>query len=83
MIPRREMMAKMLEPFRMVIEQAGIMGVMVSYNDYDGTPIMASKYLPICFCKRFGFKGYTVSDSHAYENLYEKYFVADNMETML
>lgn len=80
MIAPREMMAKLLEPFRMVIEQAGIMGVMVSYNDYDGTPIMASKYfLTDLLRKRFGFKGYTVSDSHAYEDLYEKYFVTDNM----
>jgi beta-glucosidase len=80
MIAPREMMSKMLEPFRMAIQEAGIMGVMVSYNDYDGEPIMASSYfLTDILRKRFGFKGYTVSDSHAYEDLYQKYFVTDNM----
>ncbi|MFT4093277.1 MAG: glycoside hydrolase family 3 N-terminal domain-containing protein [Niabella sp.] len=81
MIAPREMMAKLLEPFRMVIQQAAMMGVMVSYNDYDGVPIIANKYfLTDLLRKRFGFKGYTVSDSHAFEDLYEKYYVTDNME---
>ena len=31
-----------IEPFRMAFQEAGALGVMSSYNDYDGEPITGS-----------------------------------------
>lgn len=79
MVSKREMMSRLLEPFRIVIQKAKIDGVMASYNDYDGEPIIGSKYfLTDILRRRFGFQGYVVSDSHAFEDLYDKYHVTDN-----
>jgi len=77
----REVENIMLYPFRKVIEEAGLMGVMSSYNDYDGIPITGSDYwLTQRLRKDFGFKGYVVSDSEALEYLYTKHGVAANLK---
>src|ERR1044072_5327215 len=53
------------------------MGTMASYNDYDGVPIISSRYfLTDILRTKFGFKGYVVSDSHAFEDLFDKHHVA-------
>jgi beta-glucosidase len=66
-----------LYPFRRVIEEANIMGVMSSYNDYDGVPVQASYYyLTEKLRKEYGFKGYVVSDSDAVIYLYNKHKTA-------
>ena len=68
-------------PWREVISRAGIMGVMCSYNDYDGIPVEGSAYwLQDRLRKDFGFKGYVVSDSDAVEYLYEKHGVAADIK---
>ncbi len=73
----REMWELYLEPFRIAFQQAKAKGTMVSYNDYDGIPIISSPYfLTDILRKQFGFDGYVVSDSHAFEDLFEKHFVA-------
>ncbi|WP_316837746.1 glycoside hydrolase family 3 N-terminal domain-containing protein [Pedobacter nutrimenti] len=73
----REMWNLYLEPFRVGIQEAKAKGVMASYNDYDGVPIIASTYfLTDILRKQFGFNGYVVSDSHALEDLFDKYHVA-------
>jgi len=73
----REMWNLYLEPFRMAFQEAGAKGVMVSYNDYDGVPIISSRYfLTDILRNKFGFKGYVVSDSHALEDLFAKHHVA-------
>jgi beta-glucosidase len=73
----REMWDLYLEPFRMAFQEAGAKGVMASYNDYDGVPIISSKYfLTDILRKQFGFNGYVVSDSHAFEDLFDKHHVA-------
>lgn len=73
----REMWELYLEPFRVAFKEAGAMGTMASYNDYDGVPIIASPYfLTDVLRGQFGFKGYVVSDSHAFEDLFDKYHVA-------
>lgn len=73
----REMWELYLEPFRVAFQEAGAMGTMASYNDYDGVPIIASYYFLTTILRRqFGFKGYVVSDSHAFEDLFEKHKVA-------
>jgi len=73
----REMWDLYLEPFRVAFQEAGAMGVMASYNDYDGIPVIASKYfLTDILRNQFGFKGYVTSDSHAVEDLFAKHRVA-------
>lgn len=73
----REMHQLYLYPFRRVIQEAHPMGVMSSYNDWDGVPITGSYYfLTQLLRQQFGFNGYVVSDSEAVEYLYSKHHVA-------
>lgn len=66
-----------LWPYERVIREANPLGIMSSYNDYDGVPITGSHYyLTDVLRTRMGFKGYVVSDSGAVENLYNKHHVA-------
>jgi beta-glucosidase len=80
----REMYQIYLYPFRRVIQEAHAMGVMSSYNDWDGQPITGSYYfLTELLRQKFGFTGYVVSDSQAVEFLYSKHHVAgDNKEAV-
>ena len=73
----REMRTLYIEPFRMAFQEAGALGVMSSYNDYDGEPITGSyHFLTEILRHEWGFKGYVVSDSEAVEFLYSKHNVA-------
>lgn len=80
----REVEMMYLVPFKAAIQDAGALGVMSSYNDYDGVPITGSSYfLTDILRKRWGFKGYVVSDSRAVEFLQTKHHVAgDNLEAV-
>lgn len=80
-VPPREVENILLYPFKKVIKEADIMGVMSSYNDYDGIPISGSSYWLIQrLRKEMGFRGYVVSDSEALEYLYRKHHVAANLK---
>jgi beta-glucosidase len=75
----REMYQIYLYPFRRVIQEAHPLGVMSSYNDWDGVPITGSHYfLTELLRQKFGFNGYVVSDSEAAEFLYSKHHVAED-----
>ena len=68
-----------LWPYDRVIRAANPLGVMASYNDYDGVPIEGSPYyLTEILRQRMGFRGYVVSDSDAVEYLSEKHRTAAN-----
>jgi beta-glucosidase len=74
----REMHQIYLYPFRRVIQEAHPMGVMSSYNDWDGVPVTGSYYfLTELLRQQFGFNGYVVSDSEAVEYIFSKHHVAD------
>src|SRR3954468_518483 len=76
-IAPRELYQMYLYPFRRVIQEAGALGVMSSYNDWDGEPITGSHYfLTELLREKFGFNGYVVSDSRAVEFVYNKHHVA-------
>jgi beta-glucosidase len=76
-IAMRELQQIYLYPFKKVIQDAHPMGVMSSYNDYDGVPVTASYYfLTQLLRQEFGFDGYVVSDSEAVEFVYTKHHVA-------
>lgn len=73
----REMRTLYLEPFRKAVEEAGVKGIMSSYNDYDGVPVTGSPYFLTDILRwEWGFNGYVVSDSEAVEFLYSKHRVA-------
>ncbi len=77
----REMRTLYIEPFRMAFQEAGALGVMGSYNDYDGEPITGSyHFLTEILRQEWGFKGYVVSDSEAVEFISNKHKVADTYE---
>ena len=77
----REVENLLLYPFKKVIKEAGIMGVMSSYNDYDGIPISGSNYWLVQRLRvEMGFTGYVVSDSEALEYLSTKHHVAANLK---
>lgn len=68
-------------PFKRVIREAGMLGVMSSYNDYDGIPVQGSYYwLTTRLRGEMGFRGYVVSDSDAVEYLYTKHGTVKDMK---
>lgn len=73
----REMHELYLAPFKKVIGLAHPMGIMSSYNDWDGVPVSASQYFLLGLLRQeFGFDGYVVSDSEAVEFVQSKHHVA-------
>ena len=80
-MPPREVENIHIYPFKRVIREAGLLGMMSSYNDYDGIPIQGSYYwLTTRLRKEMGFRGYVVSDSDAVEYLYTKHNTAKDMK---
>lgn len=68
-------------PFKRVIQESGLLGVMSSYNDYDGLPVQSSYYWLMTRLRgQMGFRGYVVSDSDAVEYLYTKHGTAKDMK---
>ena len=55
-----------LQPFKEAIQKGGAISVMASYNEIDGVPSHASKWLlRDVLRKEWGFKGFVVSDYYA------------------
>lgn len=76
----RELHAIHLYPYRKIVSQASPMGVMSSYNDYDGVPVSASHYFLTELLRwQYGFRGYIVSDSEAAEYPFTKHHTASSM----
>lgn len=68
-------------PFRKVFQEAGALGVMCAYNDYDGVPMSGNyHYLTEVLRGEMGFKGYVVSDSYAIGRLAGVHKVAANLK---
>ena len=77
----REMHQLYMYPFKEVIRKAHPVGVMASYNDYDGEPIIASHYFMTELLRwEYGFDGYVVSDSGASEFVYSKHKTAPDFK---
>jgi beta-glucosidase len=77
----RELHEIFLYPFKKVIQKAHPMGVMASYNDWDGVPVIASYYFLTELLRQvYGFTGYVVSDSEAVEYVFSKHHVAENIK---
>lgn len=73
----REMEMLHLRPWEKVVKEGKLLGVMSSYNDYDGIPVSGdSSFLIDRLRGKWGFRGYVVSDSNAVEYLHNKHHVA-------
>ena len=80
-MPPRELENLHAYPFARVIREAGLLGVMSTYSDYDGEPLQSSRYwLTDRLRGDFGFRGYVVSDSDAVEYLHGKHRTAQDMK---
>jgi beta-glucosidase len=65
-VSERVLRETFLHPFKDVIEKAGAISVMASYNEIDGVPSHASEWLlRDVLRKEWGFKGFVVSDYYA------------------
>ena len=73
----REMHELYLYPYRKIVRESHPMGVMSSYNDWDGVPVSASYFFLTALLRiQYGFRGYVVSDSEAVEFVFAKHHVA-------
>ena len=74
----RELHEIFLFPFARVVRAARPMGVMCSYNDWNGEPVASSRwFLTDLLRGEYGFDGYVVSDSEAVEFVHTKHAVAE------
>ena len=65
-VSERVLRETFLHPFRDVLREAGAISVMASYNEIDGVPSHANKWLlRDVLRKEWGFKGFVVSDYYA------------------
>ena len=66
----REMRALHLAPFEAAVKEAGLQAVMPSYNEVDGMPAHANRWLLTTILREeWGFPGYTFADYGAVEML--------------
>jgi beta-glucosidase len=76
-IGEREMRSLHLVPFEAAILEAGVCSVMPSYNEVDGVPAHASRWLLNDVLRgEWGFRGYVFSDYGAIHMLYDYHHVA-------
>ncbi len=66
-----------LEPFRLVVKNANPAGIMASYNEIDGMPSHANKWLlKDVLRKEWNYGGIVVSDWFGIDQLWNKHFIA-------
>jgi len=70
-----------MPPFKMCIANVKPASVMPSYNEVDGVPSHANKWLlQDLLRKKWGYKGMVVADYYAIEQLANKHFVAEDLK---
>lgn len=80
----RELHQMFLMPFRKVVQEGKALGMMSSYNDWDGVPITSSRYfLTDLLREEWGFQGYVVSDSRAVEFIDQKHRTAEDYKSTI
>lgn len=79
-ISERVLRETFLYPFKEAIQQGGAISVMASYNEIDGVPSHANRWLlGDVLRKEWGFRGFVVSDYYAIWELSSKAEVRGNM----
>ena len=69
-------------PFERAVQEAGAQSVMASYNEIDGMPSHASRWLMTDVLRgEWGFEGYVVADYYAVRELRDRHAVADSLES--
>ncbi|HEX7848185.1 MAG TPA: glycoside hydrolase family 3 N-terminal domain-containing protein [Sphingomonas sp.] len=80
-ISERELRENFFVPFEEVIKRTGIEAVMASYNEIDGVPSHANKWLLGDVLRgEWGFKGAVVSDYSAIDQLMGTHHIAGSLE---
>ncbi|HEY8895743.1 MAG TPA: glycoside hydrolase family 3 N-terminal domain-containing protein [Niastella sp.] len=70
-----------LEPFRLVVKNANPAGIMASYNEIDGMPSHANKWLlKDVLRKEWNYGGVVVSDWFGIDQLWNKHFIATDQK---
>jgi beta-glucosidase len=78
-VGERELRSMFLPPFRDAVQKANIYSVMPSYNEMDGVPAHANRFLlDQILRKEWGFKGYVFSDYEGLKMLYTFQHTAKN-----
>ena len=74
-----------MPPFKMCIDHGNPVSVMPSYNEVDGVPSHANRWLlKKLLRKEWGFRGMIVSDYYGVDQLYNKHFVcADGVDAAI
>lgn len=68
-----------MPPFKMCIKKAKPVSVMPSYNEVDGVPSHANRWLiKELLRKEWGFEGMVVSDYYGVDQLFSKHFVTED-----
>ena len=79
-ISERALREYFFPPFEQVVRRTGIQAVMASYNEIDGVPSHASRWLLHDVLRgEWGFKGAVVSDYYAIDDLVGKHAIAKDM----
>jgi beta-glucosidase len=72
-VSERELRATFLFPFRAAIDEGGAISLMASYNEIDGVPSHANRWLlRDVLRKEWGFDGFIVSDYYALWELHDR-----------
>ena len=72
-ISERVLRETFLQPFKEAIQKGGAISVMASYNEIDGVPSHANKWLlRDVLRKEWGFKGFVVSDYYSIWELHDR-----------
>lgn len=80
-ISERELRENFFPPFEQVVKRTGIEAVMASYNEIDGVPSHANKWLLEKVLRgEWGFKGAVVSDYSAVDQLMSIHHIAPDLE---
>lgn len=80
-VSERELRENFFPPFEQVVKRTGIEAVMASYNEIDGVPSHANRWLLHDVLRgEWGFKGAVVSDYSAVDQLMSIHHIAGNLE---
>ena len=80
-LPERELRDVYLRPFEAAVREAGLASVMNAYNEVDGVPCGASRWLLTDVLRgEWGFDGTVVSDYFAVKQLFEYHHVVGSAD---
>ncbi|MBH1998670.1 MAG: glycoside hydrolase family 3 C-terminal domain-containing protein [Sphingomonadaceae bacterium] len=80
-ISERELRENFFPPFEQVVKRTGIEAVMASYNEIDGVPSHANRWLlEDILREEWGFRGAVVSDYSAVDQLMSIHHIAANLD---